>query len=48
MVHFCFRVTEVIDNDMEDYFKLIESLFIYRQVIYVGPMQGKNSEILNF
>ena len=45
---FCFRITEVIDNDMEDYLKLIESLFTDRKVIYVGPIKGKNSEIPEF
>lgn len=45
---FCFRIREVIDNDMDDYIRLIESLFIGRNVIYVGPMEGKNSEVPEF
>lgn len=42
---FCFRVTEVLDNDMKDYLNLIKSLFVKRKIIYVGPMEKKNAEI---
>ena len=45
---FCFRVTEVIDKDIKDYIELIKSLFFNRQIIYVGPMEGKNAEIPSF
>ena len=45
---FCFRVTEVIDNDMKSYINLVESLFLNRDIIYVGPLEGKNPHIPNF
>tara|TARA_B100001109_G_C18743655_1_gene417823 strand:+ start:26 stop:850 length:825 start_codon:yes stop_codon:yes gene_type:complete len=45
---FCFRIRQVLDNDIDDYIRLIESLFIGRNVIYVGPMQGKNLEVPAF
>ena len=45
---FCFRIYNVDDNDMEDYLRLIKSLFIRRKIIYVGPMQGKNPDIPEF
>lgn len=42
---FCFRITEVLDENMDDYFILLENLFNGRDIIYVGPLQGKNAEI---
>ena len=44
----CFRITEVLDDNMDDYIKLLESLFTDRDIIYVGPSQGKNSEVPKF
>lgn len=45
---FCFRIIDVEDEDMDSYLRLVESLFSSREVIYVGPMQGKNPEIPKF
>lgn len=45
---FCFRITDVEDDDMEGYIELVKSLFVRRKIIYVGPMQDKNREIPNF
>lgn len=45
---FCFRILNVIDEDMENYIQLIQSLFINRKIIYVGPLQGKNPDIPEF
>ena len=44
----CFRIIDVYDNNIDEYVRLVESLFVNREVIYVGPMQGKNSEIPEF
>ena len=40
----CFRIIDVYDNNIDEYVRLVESLFVNREVIYVGPMQGKNSD----
>ena len=45
---FCFRILDVLDNDMENYISLVKSLFIGRKIIYVGPLVGKNPDIPNF
>jgi hypothetical protein len=45
---FCFRIYDVLDEDIEEYKKLVESLFLHREIIYVGPMEGKNPDIPNF
>lgn len=45
---YCFRIIEVLDENMDDYLKLVESLFNGRDVIYIGPLQGKNPDIPAF
>lgn len=45
---FCFRICDVLDEDIEEYIKLVKSLFLNRDIIYVGPLTGKNEEIPNF
>ena len=45
---FCFRIFNVIDDDIDGYIKLIKSLFIDRKIIYVGPLEGKNPDIPDF
>lgn len=45
---YCFRIIEVLDENMDDYLKLLESLFNGRDVIYIGPLQGKNPDIPAF
>lgn len=45
---YCFRVIEVLDKNMDDYLKLLESLFDGRNVIYAGPLQGKNPDFPAF
>ena len=36
------------DDDMEGYIRLIKSLFDRQEIIYVGPLEGKNSKIPDF
>ena len=43
-----FRIENIIDDNKSNYIKLVESLFIGRNIIYVGPMKGKNAKIPNF
>ncbi len=45
---FCFRITDVEDEDMKSYFELLKSLFVGRKIIYVGPKNNRNSEIPDF
>jgi hypothetical protein len=45
---FCFRVSDVVDDNLENYISIVEDLFIDREVIYVGPLQGKNPNIPGF
>ena len=44
----CFRITEVIDDDMDSYIGLIKNLFLNRDIVYVGPLDGKNPDIPKF
>tara|TARA_B100000989_G_scaffold299063_1_gene292768 strand:+ start:13726 stop:14520 length:795 start_codon:yes stop_codon:yes gene_type:complete len=45
---FCFRIINVDDNDLENYIMIVKSLFIGRKILYVGPLEGKNSDIPDF
>lgn len=44
----CFRISEVVDDDMNGYIGLIKSLFLNREIVYVGPLEGKNFDIPKF
>ena len=45
---FCFRIFDVLDEDIEDYIILVKSLFLNRDIIYVGPLVGENEKLPNF
>lgn len=45
---FCFRVEDIIDDDITSYIRLVKSLFVGRNIIYVGPMKEKNAQIPEF
>jgi hypothetical protein len=45
---FCFRIVNVVDDNLESYISIVKSLFTHREVIYIGPLEGKNPSIPDF
>lgn len=44
----CFRIHEVVDDDMDGFVILLKSLFFDRDIIYIGPLAGKNPDVPDF
>lgn len=45
---FCFRINDVVDEDITTYISLLKSLFLERDIIYIGPLTGKNPDVPDF